>query len=73
MRGAARLALDRRLGLSERAKWIRYNFEIGIALKDGLEKVPTAWAHGGDAMQSLHEDYCGTPPIPLKSAAAQIK
>jgi hypothetical protein len=66
----ARLIRNGRLSWRERARWAGYNFQIGKALRDGLALVHDAEARGGDSMQTLHEAYCGTPPMPLKHGRA---
>jgi rhamnosyltransferase len=68
-RALVRLGRTPSLTWRSRAKWARYNLDTVRAVRDGLAKVHAAHRRGGDAMQQLHEAYCGTPPIPLKGAA----
>lgn len=70
LRGLVRLVRNPKLTWVERLRWARYNWNLGKALSDGIDKVHAARAKGGNAMQDLHEEYCGTPPMPLKPAMA---
>lgn len=65
------LILNPALSWSERTRWARYNFEQGRAFRDALTKLHIAASQGGDAVELLHEEYCGTPPIPLKLPGAR--
>ncbi len=69
LRAVALLMRNNKLTWSERFKWIRYNYDLGRAIRDGLIMVRQATAKGGEALQALHEQYCGTPPIPLKASS----
>jgi rhamnosyltransferase len=68
LRAVARLMRTPGLSWPERLRWARYNLALGRALRDGLRMVHAAEREGGDAMDRLHEAYCGTPPAPLKPA-----
>ena len=65
-RRAARLLLKSGLAPAAALRWWRYDRTCARAIADGCALVRRAVAHGPDALVALHDEYAGTPPIPLR-------
>ena len=65
-RYAWRLARESGLSWQERLRWLKYNERSLSAVNRGIALVDDAICAGGRALESLHDHYCGTPPVPLK-------
>jgi rhamnosyltransferase len=66
VRYAWRLARESGLTWQERLRWLRYNERSLSAVNRGIALVDDAIRAGDRALESVHDQYCGTPPIPLK-------
>lgn len=67
MRAVYQLLKENRLSYRETLNWIIYNYHLIRALSSGVRYFEKARASEGDqGLDSLHEKYCGTPPIPIK-------
>ena len=59
---------ERRLSWKERLHWAKYNIDSIRALASGIKLFEDTRINGGQgALDTLHETYCGTPPVPLKN------
>ena len=65
------LARERRLSVREKAFWSRYVWRNLRASAAAVRAFRKAAAEGFTALDTLHERYCGSPPIPQKSAGLQ--
>lgn len=68
-RYAWQLARERGLTWKERLSWLRYNERSLSAVNRGIILVDGAVRAGGEALDSVHDRYCGTPPVPLKRSS----
>lgn len=58
---------SRPVSLINKVYWYRYNVQLHKGLKRGYDAFINAMEQGDEALEQLHEKYCGTPPVPLKT------
>lgn len=70
-RRAYRLMKEEGLSSGERLRWFGYNLTSVRAMAKGLRLFHEAIERGGDGLEHLHEQYCGSPPLPLKTTGSR--
>lgn len=59
------------LTLKEKLGWLNYNKTYRLAVKEAHRTFQEALQKGEEALDKVHEKYCGKPPIPLKQSVPQ--
>ncbi len=54
------------MSLKEKFGWLKYNKEYNEGVAKAHNTFTEALAIGEEALDTVHEKYCGKPPIPLK-------
>jgi hypothetical protein len=49
-------------------KWLKYNREQWKSYNQAVTEFHAALASGEEALDALHQKWCGDPPVPLKNA-----
>jgi len=66
LRSFYRLIKEPDLTWLDRLYWARYNFNMVRAQNEGVNLFQRALGNGVDALATLNEKYCISPPVPLK-------
>lgn len=69
---AMQISRCRGLPLGKRGYWIRNNIECLLALGKGIALFREAEAQSDLALDALYRNYCGTPPVPIKSHSGEL-
>lgn len=69
LRATRTVLKSRGLGLAEKWKWIRYNWANLRAHRRAAERFERARQDGAEAVERLHDELKGRPPVPLKGKA----
>ncbi|WP_281016469.1 MULTISPECIES: glycosyltransferase [unclassified Minwuia] len=69
-REAVRLMREPSLSLRQKVHWWRNQRQCFRGMMDGIALFEKARSEGAAALAALHEEYLGTPPIPVKRGQA---